>query len=109
MLQSLLLMRLSSGGDIDVAAKELCMKRLIPSSGPPITGGGGEPPRVDRGGGGSGASDIEAQPNVLEALVTFLIYDSMVQRLESGEALAIVAQVGPAHAQEDGQRAAHQD
>ena len=78
MLQALQVSRFSPGDDIDTAAKELCHLRLVPSSGPPLLPPEGS--RESRDGGAGG----EALPNVMEALLTFLLHDAMVQRMESG-------------------------
>ena len=78
MLQALQVSRFSAGDDIDAAAKELCLRRLVPSSGPPLL-----PPEGAREGRDGGAAG-EALPNVMEALLTFLLPDAMVQRMESG-------------------------
>ena len=79
MLQALQVSRFSPGDDIDTAAKELCLRRLVPSSGPPLL-----PPEGSRESRDGGAGGGEALPNVMEALLTFLLHDAMVQRMESG-------------------------
>ena len=79
MLQALQVTRFSSGDDIDTAAKELCLRRLVPSSGPPLL-----PPEGSRESRDAASGSGEAMPNVMEALLTFLLHDAMVQRMESG-------------------------